>query len=98
MERRARPRPRAAARARGRRTRGEALRAQGAGARRAEGGGPRVLFAAGGTGGHVYPAIAIADAVRRLDPRAEVGRRAGGTPAPTNAGKKTQPRRDGEDD
>jgi len=32
----------------------------------------RVLLAAGGTGGHVYPAIAIADAVRKIDDRAKI--------------------------
>lgn len=34
--------------------------------------GPRILFAAGGTGGHVYPALAIADEVRKLNPAAEI--------------------------
>src|SRR6056297_2284316 len=32
----------------------------------------RVLLAAGGTGGHVYPAITIADAVRKIDDRAKI--------------------------
>ncbi|MEM1057160.1 MAG: undecaprenyldiphospho-muramoylpentapeptide beta-N-acetylglucosaminyltransferase [Bacteroidota bacterium] len=43
-----------------------------AGALRRAPGTPRVLFACGGTGGHVYPAIAIADAVREIVPGAAV--------------------------
>ncbi|MEX0721387.1 MAG: undecaprenyldiphospho-muramoylpentapeptide beta-N-acetylglucosaminyltransferase [Balneolaceae bacterium] len=33
---------------------------------------PRILLAAGGTGGHVYPAIAIADALKEENPGTEI--------------------------
>jgi len=33
---------------------------------------PRILLSGGGTGGHVYPAVSIADAVREIEPRAVV--------------------------
>lgn len=32
----------------------------------------KIIFAAGGTGGHVFPAIALADAMRALDPGLEI--------------------------
>ncbi len=32
----------------------------------------KILIAGGGTGGHIYPALAIADAVRELEPHAEI--------------------------
>jgi UDP-N-acetylglucosamine--N-acetylmuramyl-(pentapeptide) pyrophosphoryl-undecaprenol N-acetylglucosamine transferase len=35
-------------------------------------GGPRIVVAGGGTAGHIEPAMNLADAVRRLDPSAEI--------------------------
>ncbi len=36
------------------------------------GGGLRVIIAGGGTGGHIFPAIAIANALKRIDERTEI--------------------------
>ncbi|MBY0534539.1 MAG: undecaprenyldiphospho-muramoylpentapeptide beta-N-acetylglucosaminyltransferase [Chitinophagaceae bacterium] len=33
---------------------------------------PRVIMAGGGTGGHIFPAIAIANAIKKLNPDAEI--------------------------
>jgi len=35
-------------------------------------GGPRVIISGGGTGGHIFPAIAIANALKKLDPSTEI--------------------------
>jgi UDP-N-acetylglucosamine--N-acetylmuramyl-(pentapeptide) pyrophosphoryl-undecaprenol N-acetylglucosamine transferase len=46
-------------------------------------GGPRrcVLLAAGGTGGHIYPAIALAEAIAELDPAVKIKFCCGARPA-----------------
>ncbi|KAJ4972929.1 hypothetical protein NE237_006103 [Protea cynaroides] len=36
------------------------------------GGDIRIMFAAGGTGGHIYPAVAIADELKRINPSIQV--------------------------
>src|SRR4051794_11165295 len=36
------------------------------------GGGPRIIISGGGTGGHIFPAIAIANALKTIDPRTEI--------------------------
>lgn len=33
---------------------------------------PRIIISGGGTGGHIFPAIAIANAIRQLEPSAEI--------------------------
>ena len=33
---------------------------------------PRIIIAGGGTGGHIFPAIAIANAIKKLQPNAEI--------------------------
>jgi UDP-N-acetylglucosamine--N-acetylmuramyl-(pentapeptide) pyrophosphoryl-undecaprenol N-acetylglucosamine transferase len=41
----------------------------------------RILLAAGGTGGHVYPAIAVAESLHQLDPKIEIRFCCGNRPA-----------------
>src|SRR5580698_5281967 len=35
-------------------------------------GGVRIIISGGGTGGHIFPAIAIANALKKLDPAVEI--------------------------
>src|SRR5215216_6735929 len=39
---------------------------------RGTGGGTRFIIAGGGTGGHIFPAIAIANAIKKEHPEAEI--------------------------
>ena len=32
----------------------------------------KVILSGGGTGGHIYPALTIADEIKRLNPKAEI--------------------------
>ena len=36
------------------------------------GGGNRIIIAGGGTGGHIFPAIAIANAILKQEPQTEI--------------------------
>ncbi|MCX6329599.1 MAG: glycosyltransferase, partial [Bacteroidia bacterium] len=32
----------------------------------------RIIISGGGTGGHIFPAISVANALRRIDPKIEI--------------------------
>ena len=34
--------------------------------------GPRIIISGGGTGGHIFPAVSIANAIKELRPDAEI--------------------------